>query len=300
MNRQLRKLGQKSVPEKLRKTMTAPPHDWKAGLAKSWKSAEEAMTSGTASFVLEIEKDGQGLQGAHVLLKTNPPKPKSNVFRSGIDANTLFLNTAPMGWLGGFGYRGGDIAKTRYGFTDAKGRVRFDKLPEGPMKIEVMVPTGNFAEEGGAWELWMEVEPGQFKVATQDPRPNSQRPSDPISQVNLVAGKVTKYPRLVVRPKSGLNLHDFASVPAKGFDLQWTPPSRGEKQGELRYQVRARPHRAPAASLLAPDDSGPEDRLPRAHRVATSHRPQGHRGDPRHPPRSGQPLLGPRDGARRR
>ncbi len=233
MNKQLVKMGQKPIPKSHQKLMTAPPHNWENGLAKEWKQASKEMTSGTSKFVLTIEKDGQGLQGAHVLLK--PIKEKSNVFRSGIDADTLFLATMPLGWMGGFGYRGGDIQKTRYAVTDGSGRVHITRLPKGPLKLEVMIPTGNFKEEGSAWELWMEVEPGEYKLASQEPRPNSQRPNDALSKVELEEGETTHYPRLVVRPKSALNIHDFASIPAKGFELRWNPPAG--KVNQVKYKV---------------------------------------------------------------
>lgn len=235
MNRALVAIGEKPVSARGRKWLAAPPSDWK-DLAANWQAAEESMRSGTATLIVELEKDGKPLAGAHVLIK-EAPKPQK-VFHSGIAADTLFLSPEPLGrFTGGFGYLGADRARTRYAVADAKGVVRLEKLPAIPLKLEVLVPTANFEEPGSEWELWMEVERGVFKVASNRPGPNTLSAQTPPGQVVLIEGKTTRYPKLIVRPRSGLNINDYASVDAKRFTLTWRAPPSASTGASLRYEV---------------------------------------------------------------
>ncbi len=258
MNRVLVAIGEKPVSAKGRKWMTAPPSDWK-NLAANWTSADESMRSGTSTLVLAFEKDGKPLAGTHVLIK-EAPRPQRG-FTSGIRADMLLLETQPLGrFRGGFGYRGQDRAKTRYAVSDTNGVVRFEKLPAIPVKLEVLVPTANFKEPGAEWELWMEVKRGVFKVASNRPGPNTQSSQSPPGQVVLEKGKITRYPKLVVKSRSGLNINDFASVDRKRFTLTWRMASTSATEERLRYEVELalsapsqHPHYLPATPTIATD-----------------------------------------------
>ncbi len=193
------------------------------------------MRSGTCSFVVRLEKDGKGLQGAHVLIKA-APKP-TNVRLTGFSVDTLFYGALPFGRFGSFGYRGSDRPMTRYAVSDASGVVRFDKLPEQAVKIEILVPTANFPEAGSSWEFWMEVSPGKFQLASMAPKQGALRPSAPEAQVKLEAGKTVHYPLLVVRPKFTFNVYDWARVDHRSFDLTWSRLDGPSRSGRTTYEL---------------------------------------------------------------
>ncbi len=240
MNEMLKALGQEPIPAEDRPWLPAPPLDWSGSFRSEWKPCDETMRSGTCSFVVSVEKDGAGLQGAHVLIK-EAPKP-AKVMRTGIAADTLLFSPYPFGWRT-FGYHGDDRTRTRYAVSDASGVVRFDRLPEMAVKIEILVPTSNFREAGSGWELWMEVSPGRFKLASMAPAEDAIGPHAPEAQVRLEAGNTVRYPHLVVRPRFTLNVHDWARVDPRSFDLTWpqlsAPPERGETTYELEMTLSA-------------------------------------------------------------
>jgi len=165
MNAMLKELGQEPIPTESRQWLSAPPVDWENNLNDQWRAADMPMCLGNCSLEFKIEKDGKGLKGVHFLVK-RAPEP-TNVFSTGIRADTLFFAPyPPVGRsFGSFGYKGKDRSMTRYAVSDESGVVRFDGLPNIPIKIEVLVPTSNFEEVGSNWDLWMEVEPGKFKIA---------------------------------------------------------------------------------------------------------------------------------------
>jgi len=123
---------------------------------------------------------------------------------------------------------------TRYGISDDSGRVTFEKLPEVPIMIEVLVPTANFSEPGRAWELWMEVEPGQLKPAI--PYGGGVNCREPPAVVQLKSGQTVEYPRLIVLPKMDLEVDDWAEVDPKTFVLSWPDLAAGHQDG-LTYEV---------------------------------------------------------------
>jgi hypothetical protein len=220
MNLMLRTLGQTPVPDRDRAYLPAPPADWQAGLGPQWQPCDESMRNGNCSLEFVIAKQGQPLAGVHVLVKKTPEPARG--FTSGIAADTLFFAPYPLkARSDAFGYRGKDRQKTRYAVTDATGRVRFDRLPEIPIKIEVLVPTGNFREPGSSWDLWMEVEPGQFKMARLYSGPDTVSPGEAPAVVTLKPGQTVQYPRLVVRPAFALNVADWDPVNRDSFVLTW-------------------------------------------------------------------------------
>ncbi|MCF7975179.1 MAG: M56 family metallopeptidase [Phycisphaerae bacterium] len=237
MNQRLQSLGQAPVPAQDRAWLPAPPTDWQTGLRAQWQTCDESMRSGPCSLEFQVEKGGQGLSGVHVLVK-RAPEP-SRVFSTGIAADTLFLAPYPLKTFSeAFGYMGPDRSKTRYAVTDATGRVRFDRLPEIPIKIEVLVSTGNFKEPGSSWDLWMEVEPGEFKMARRFGGPETVSPIEPPAVVTLKPGETVQYPKLVVRPVFALNIADWDRVDKDDFVLAWQgmDDSFIEKEG-IHYEL---------------------------------------------------------------
>lgn len=235
MNAVLKRLGQKPIDRKMRPFLAAPPTDWK-DLRKNWQRCDGKMRSGTSALIVKIEKGGKGLRGVHILLK-EAPKPQ-RVFRTGWRVDTLFASPEPFErHLDSFGYRGQDRPLTRYGVSDESGVVRFSKLPAMKSKIEVLVPTSNFPEPGPGWELWMEVEPGKFQLASGRPGPNTVRSDSPLAVVELEEGKTAEYPPLVVRPKLTFNIHDFARADRESFVLTWSRVGSPSKARGISYAL---------------------------------------------------------------
>ena len=235
MNENLRKLGQEKIPTESRPWLPAPPVDWTVDLASQWQICDESMRSGDCSLEFKIEKDGKGLEGVHVLVK-KAPEP-TNIFTTGIAADTLFLAPYPLSDRDfSFGYRGRDREQTRYAISDDSGIVRFEKLPAIPVKIEVLVPTSNFPEEVTNWDLWMEVEPGQFKIA-KIYGSDAINPREPPAVVTLKSGETVHYPKLVVRPAFSLNIMDMDRVDKKNFTLRWMGLDSSLQQKLGQYEL---------------------------------------------------------------
>jgi len=219
MNAVLKQMGQKQIPAESRPWLPAPPVDWSVGLSSHWQKCDESMRSGNCSLEFRIEKDGRGLAGVHCLAK-RAPEP-TNVMYSGIAADTLFLGPYAIGdRYSSFGYRGRDREQTRYAISDDSGIVRFEKLPEIPIKVEVLVLTSNFSEVGANWDLWMEVEPGKFKIA-KIYGSGYINPREEPAVVTLKPGQTVHYPRLVVRPVLGFNVQNWDRVNKDDFVLTW-------------------------------------------------------------------------------
>ncbi|MBN2180831.1 MAG: hypothetical protein JW715_02865 [Sedimentisphaerales bacterium] len=219
MNAVLKQMGQQPIPAESQPWLTAPPDDWAEDFHLHWQVADESMRSGNCGLEFRIEKEGKGLKGAHVLVKKAPEPTRG--FSTGIAADTLFLAPYPVGDdRFSFGYRGGDRGQTRYAVSDDSGIVLFEKLPEIPIKIEVLIPTSNFPETGRNWDLWIEVEPGQFKIARIFGA-DYINPREPPAVVTLKPGRTVCYPRLVVRPAFELNVMDMDRVDKDSFILNW-------------------------------------------------------------------------------
>jgi hypothetical protein len=191
MNAALERLGWNALPLEQRPWLAAPPVKWGPNIAEQWDAADEEMRSGDCGLVVRVEKDGQGLRGTHVVVKKvgESSRPTASAFHTDapltVPQSAQLATTArssallaasrlqglPLSGLSGmsrgftFGYDAPDRALTRYGVTDENGRVKFEKLPEQDVQIEVFVPTANFTEAGRGWDLWMEVEPGKMKRA---------------------------------------------------------------------------------------------------------------------------------------
>jgi len=237
MNEVLAKLGRKPIPQERRPFLTAPPIQWGADLSEQWSLCEPKMRSGGCGLTLAVEKDGRKLSGVHVLVKEHH-EDKSRVFRTGIRTDTLFFATtplSPMGHRGTFGYRGQDRALTRYAVSGKDGEIKFEKLPAVPIKIEVLVPTANFAEPGRSWELWMEIGPGEMRRATRYGA-NVVRQDEPPAIVELEPGKNVRYPRLVVLPQLILDVADWTKADPKTFVLTW-PDLAKDPEDEITYEV---------------------------------------------------------------
>jgi hypothetical protein len=219
MNTTLEMMGQKPIPAESRPYLPAPPVDWGVGLSSHWQICDESMRSGNCTLEFRIEKDGKGLAGVHCLAK-RAPEP-TNVWHSGIAADTLFLAPYAVGDdRFTFGYRGHDREQTRYAISDDSGVVSLEKLPEIPIRIEVLVPTSNFSEVAANWDLWMEVEPGKFKIAKIYGE-GFINPREAPAVVTLKPGQIVHYPRLVVRPVLGFNVQNWARVNKDDFILAW-------------------------------------------------------------------------------
>jgi hypothetical protein len=209
MNAMLAKLGQQPIPAADRPWLHAPPKDW-TNLRANWGHSDAAMRSGECALELHFEKDGRGLAGVHVLIKKMPkPNPSNRGWRT----DTLFESAHPLatgpGWGVGdesFGYspEGGRTA-TRYAVSDATGVVRFERLPEIVVTMEVLVPTGNFSEAGRDWEMALETSPGHLQRTAGTTDFGTKNPAivwshDPAAQLVLQPGQTVRYPKIVVRP----------------------------------------------------------------------------------------------------
>ncbi|MFC1739059.1 HEAT repeat domain-containing protein [Planctomycetota bacterium] len=241
MNAMLKALGQEPIPKESRPWLHAPPVDWGRDLHSRWGLADESMRSGNCSLEFQIEKDGKGLAGVHFLVK-RASKP-TNVFRTGIRKDTLFLAPYPIEFhRDSFGYRGSDSEKTRYAVSDSSGIVRFDRLPNIPIKIEVLVPTSNFTEAGSNWDLWMEVAPGEYKIAKAYGGRESVQgwyvdsPSPP-AVVRLKESETVYYPKLVVRPAFAMNIRDWQKVDKNNFELSWHGLDATTNQANVHYEL---------------------------------------------------------------
>ena len=237
MNAALKEMDQERIPAESRPWLPAPPVDWSVGLSSHWQICDESMRSGNCNLEFRIEKDGKGLKGVHVLAK-RAPEP-TNVFSSGIAADTLFLAPYPIGeGRFSFGYRGGDREQTRYAISDDSGIVRFEKLPEIPIKIEVLVLTSNFVEAGTNWDLWMEVEPGKFKIAKMYGGADAVGGGKPPPVEKLKQGQTVHYPKLVVRPAFGFNVGDWTRVDKDNFTLTWQGLDSSIQAQDIEYELQ--------------------------------------------------------------
>jgi len=245
MNATLKNLGQEPIPAKSRPWLAAPPDDWQDDLHTKWQVADDLMRSGDCSLEFKIEKDGKGLKGVHFLVK-RAPEP-TNVTNTGISTDTLFFAPYPLKDLGSFGYRAKDRPLTRYAISDESGIVRFDKLPDIPVKVEVLVPTPNFLEAVSNWDLWMEVEPGKYKIAKIYGGADAVGAGKPPPVEELKQGQTVYYPKLVVRPAFGFSIGDWTCVDKDNFVLSWAPMDLATRAKTARCELEM--------FLSAPPDS---------------------------------------------
>ena len=236
MNATLKNLGQEPIPAGSRRWLAAPPDDWQDDLHSKWQVADDSMRSGDCSLEFKIEKDGKGLKGVHFLVK-RAPEP-TNVINTGISTNTLFFAPYPLKDFGSFGYRAKDRPLTRYAISDESGIVRFDKLPDIPVKVEVLVPTSNFPEPVSNWDLWMEVEPGKFKIAKIYGGADAVGAGKPPPVEELRPGETVHYPRLVVRPTFRLNIKDWQRIDSDDLVLNWEGLDSLPVDKGLRYELK--------------------------------------------------------------
>jgi len=236
MNAMLQKLGQEPIQKESRQWLHAPPEDWQEDLRSQWKIADESMRSGNCSLEFKIEKAGKGLKGVHILVK-RAPEPTNGLY-TGISIDTLFFAPTPMKVIfGSFGYKAKDRPMTRYAVSDETGIVRFDKLPNIPIKIEVLVPTSNFPEAASNWDLWMEVEPGKFKIAKMYGGADAVGRGKPPPVEELKQGQTVHYPKLVVSPAFSFNVGDWTRVDKDNFVLSWAPMDSATQAKTARCEL---------------------------------------------------------------
>jgi hypothetical protein len=205
MNAALERMGEAPIPDEERPRLAAPPVDW-TNLRAKWQAAALSMRSGDCSLVLRFEKDGRGLAGTHVLLQAKPRPNPSRLSHTGIRIDSILLSPCPIPRYSNesFGYRAeGKRARTRYAVSGESGMVRFDKLPEMDLHMEVLIPTGNFTEEARDWELLIETQAGRFEKTARLGHPEAIHPHDPEAQLRLKSGTTFDYPKLQVRAKKG-------------------------------------------------------------------------------------------------
>jgi len=135
-----------------------------------------------------------------VLIKSLP-KPQ-RAFSTGIAVDTLLYATQPLDArpYDPFGYYAQDRALTRYGVSDATGKIRIEGLPKEPIRVEILIPTGNFPDRWPSWDLLMETAPGEIR-STSWGHSNSVSRTEGPAVVNLQEGATVQYPKLIVRPK---------------------------------------------------------------------------------------------------
>ena len=243
MNAVLRQLGQEPIPAAGRPWLHAPPTDWR-NVRAAWQAADPAMRSGDCALVLRIEKDGRGLPGVHVLVKKEPPRTR--IVHTGVSVDTLFhRGFHPFS----FGYRADrDRAETRYAVSDEAGVVRFERLPEIDVRMEVLVPTGNFPEPGRRWEIVMEGEAGTFVRFPMGHDHCPVLPREESAQVKLRPGQTATYPRLrVVAEELQFSVGDWGAIDPTGLVLRWQPARAAGAGGEIRYELEL--------SVSAPDEN---------------------------------------------
>jgi hypothetical protein len=219
MNAVLTKLGQEPIPPAARSKLPAPPFDW-TNLRRDWQPADPSMRSGNCAIDFLFNKGGKGLAGAHVLIKL-PPDPQLER-RSGIRSDTLLWATSPLEVrpYDPFGYRASDRAMTRYGVSDAAGKIRIEGLPKVPIVVEILIPSSNFAEPGIDWDLLMEVAPGDIRPTWRGD-PNSISHIDGPAVVELKEGETVHYPTMIIRPQLRLNVAEWSKVDPENFVLEW-------------------------------------------------------------------------------
>ncbi|MBN1419652.1 MAG: hypothetical protein JXP34_12815, partial [Planctomycetes bacterium] len=257
MNAALVKLGQHPIPEEERPWLHAPPKDW-SDLRAAWRAADPSMRSGECGLALRFEKDGAGLAGVHVLIKV-APEP-SHVSRSGEVADTLFLMPNPLdgGDRESFGYMvDADRAKTRYAVSDATGVVRFDGLPPVKIRMEVLIPTGNFAEARRDWDLLIETEPGRFQRAAIYGGGDVITPRHPIAQIDLKPGETVVYPKLRIQGQMerGTGFDEWLRIDPSGHILSWEGLGPAASAGDVTYELElilSAPPQHPAETRAAP------------------------------------------------
>jgi len=242
MNKMLTALGQTPIAEKDRPFLAAPPEDWTGDVGKRWGPADPAMRSGDAALVMRFEKsEGRGAAGVHVLLQP-APKPEDSRFGGRLGG----WREPPLGSArpfsdDTFGYGNeGDRAMTRYAVSGASGEVRFEKLPAGPLKMMILMPTASFPETARDWDVWVETAPGQFeRAALQPPLPDAPGPRNPAYHLDLKPGETKRYPTLVVRPQYDLNVEDGARVDPNDLVLTWdaSPLPAGKA---IQYELEMR------------------------------------------------------------
>ena len=224
MNAMLRKLGQQPVPADLRPNLSAPPSDWK-NLKDGWQLADKSMRSGDCGIEFRFVRRGRkltGVKGVHVLVKLRPEPER--VWSTGVRVDTLFFATMPFGQepFGGFGYRGADRHLTRYGISNENGVVRIENLPNKPMKVEFLVPTGNFAEVGHKWDLLMATSDGAKSAMYGTP--DAVDPNKPPALIELKEGKTVRSPMFFIQSKLTTAIGDWQAVDPANFVLKWSNP----------------------------------------------------------------------------
>jgi hypothetical protein len=237
MNMYLVELGQRPIPNERRSSMPPPPLEWD-NLERDWQPAKKEILEGTSTIEFRFLTHDErllGVPGVHVLVKQRPKEAPAGIFfGGGISVDTLFHATQPMleEPYESFGYRAQDREVCRYGFSNSIGQVRFERLPAGPYKIEILVPTSNFDASGQTWDLYVKTDAGAQIVDRRDPR---SVPSDlPPYLVELQEGAVTKYPILYVHSHMIANVQDWDAVD-KDFVLTWKAPSPADVD---YYKVR--------------------------------------------------------------
>jgi len=238
MNAVLEKMGDERIPQQDRPWLTAPPVDWSQGLRSRWGRADESMRSGNCSLEFRFEKGEGGLKGAHVLVK-RAPEPRNAVVYTGFGGDTMLYSAGPLStnFQDSFGYTGKDRTMTRYAVSDESGVVRFDRLPDIPIKIEVVVPTANFPEVGPSWDIWMELEPGKFEVAAVGRQADGANWYEPPGVAELREGETVYYPRMVVRPAFGADIRDWDRVDGETFVLSWPGFESSRSVKDVRYEL---------------------------------------------------------------
>jgi hypothetical protein len=224
MNQTLEALGEKPIKEALRPRLTAPPKDWQ-NLSSHWLPCAERLRSGKSSFTLQVLKEGQGLAGAHVLLKEAPEW--TGIQSTGYRTDTLFYapHPVPDSW-GSFGFDA-ELENTRYAVTGPGGVAHFAGLPKGTFELEVLIPTASFREWGVDWEILQETDRGELE---SNP-PGLRQP------LLIKEGQQLEYRTLHVRPKPEIELQQFAEVSASDFTLRWQPLASATTTPEIHYEL---------------------------------------------------------------
>ena len=236
MNAMRLQLGAKAaIPRERLTELTAPPLD----LVADWPICDPAMRSGNCGVVFKFEKDGKGLPGAHVALRKWPGR-LTTVY-SGMRADQMLLffpYPVPTPYHGEREcfHCMHNAAGTRYGISDANGEVRFEKLPEVPIQLEVLIASNSFTEPFRGWEMWIETEPGKPGPITNGMGRSAYDewdPKDP-ALVVLKSGRTVHYPRFIVYPQVDLDVTDGEEVDPRAFVLTWQQVRPGQ---DISYEL---------------------------------------------------------------